>query len=59
MKQKVSDWLLRLTRIDSYGYSSSTHICLYDMSTAQVMKIAEDCGKEFTVVRVFKLAATF
>lgn len=55
MKQKVNDWLLRLIRIDSCGNREVSHVCLYDMSRAQVMKIAEDYGKDFAAVRVFKL----
>lgn len=54
MKQKVNDWLLRLIRIDSCGNRVISHVCLYDMSRTQVMEIAEDYGKDFTIVRVFK-----
>jgi hypothetical protein len=55
MKQKVNDWLLRLVRIDSCGNREVSHVCLYDMSRTQVMKLAEDYGKDFAAVRVFKL----
>lgn len=58
MKQKVNDWLLRLIRVDSCGNREASHVCLYDMSRTQVMKLAEDYGKEFAVVRVFKLEVT-
>lgn len=54
MKQKVNDWLLRLVRIDSCGNREISHVCLYDMTRAQVMEIAEDYGKHFATVRVFK-----
>lgn len=59
MKQKVNDWLLRLIRINSCGNREVSHICLYDMSRAQVMKIAEDYSKLFAAVRVFRLDSTF
>lgn len=59
MKQKVNDWLLRLIRIDSCGNREVSHVCLYDVSRTQVMKIAEDYGKYFDVVRVFKLVVIF
>lgn len=55
MKQKVNDWLLRLIRIDSCGNRVISHVCLYDMSRTQVMKLAKDYGKYSAVVRVFKL----
>lgn len=55
MKQKVNDWLLRLVRINSCGNREISYVCLYDMSRAQVMEIAEDYGKDFATVRVFKL----
>lgn len=55
MKQKVNDWLLRLIRIDSFGNREVFHACFYDMSRTQIMRIAEDYGKAFAVVRVFKL----
>lgn len=55
MKQKVNDWLLRLIRIDSCGNRVISHVCLYDMPRAQVMKLAENYGKGIAVVRVFKL----
>lgn len=54
MKRKVNDWLLRLVRFDSYGLSDISYVCLYDMTRAQVMEIAEDYGKRFAMVRVFK-----
>lgn len=54
MKRKVNDWLLRLVRIDSCGNREISHVCLYDMTKAQVMEIAEDYGKRFATVRVFK-----
>lgn len=54
MKQKVNDWLLRLVRIDSCGNREISHVCLYDMTRAQVMEVAEDYGKRFATVRVFK-----
>lgn len=57
MKQKVNDWLLRLIRIDSCGNKTISHVCLYDMSRSQVMKLAEDYSKDFAVVRVFELEA--
>ena len=59
MKQKLSDWLLRLVRIDSCGNKVVSHICLYDMSRPQVMKLAEDYSKDFVIVRVFKLEDAF
>lgn len=59
MKQKFNDWLLRLIRIDSCGNREISHVCLYDMSRAQVMKIAEDYGKRFAIVRVFKFENIF
>ena len=59
MKQKVNDWLLRLVRIDSCGNREVSHICLYDMSRAQVMKLAEDYSRDFAAVRVFKFENTF
>lgn len=55
MKQKVNDWLLRLICVDSCGNRVASHVCLYDMSRAQVMKLAEDYSKDFAIVRVFKL----
>ena len=58
MKQKLNDWLLRLVRIELCGNRSNrviSHICLYDMSRTQVMELAEEYRKCFTVVRVFKL----
>lgn len=55
MKQKVNDWLLRLVRIDSCGNKEISTVCLYDMTRTQVMEIAEDYGKSFTTVRIFKL----
>lgn len=55
MKQKVNDWLLRLVRIDSCGNRVFSHVCLYDMTRAQVMKLAEEYGEDFDTVRVFKL----
>lgn len=58
MKQEFNDWLLRLVRIELCGNRSNrviSHICLYDMSRAQVMELAEEYRKCFTVVRVFKL----
>lgn len=55
MKQKVNDWLLRLIRIDSCGNREISYVCLYDMPRTQVMEIAEDYGKDFAIVRVFKL----
>lgn len=55
MKQKVNDWLLRLIRIDSCGNRVSSDVFLYDAPRARVMKLAEDYGKDFAVVRVFKL----
>lgn len=57
MKQKVNDWLLRLIRINSCGNREISHVCLYDMSRSQVMRIAEDYSKDFAAVRVFKLEA--
>lgn len=59
MKRKVTDWLLRLTRIDSCGNREFFHVCLYDMYRFQVMEIVEDYGKYYDVVRVFKLDNTF
>lgn len=59
MKQKVNDWLLRLIRIDSCGNSVASHVCLYDMTRSQVMKLASDYGKEFAIVRVFKFEDIF
>lgn len=59
MKQKVNDWLLRLIRIDSCGNREVSHVCLYDMSRTQVMKIAEDYGKRFAAVRIFKFKNIF
>lgn len=59
MKQKVNDWLLRLVRIDSCGNKEVSHVCLYDMSRAQVMKLAEDYSRDFAAVRVFKLDVIF
>lgn len=59
MKQKVNDWLLRLIRIDSCGNKEVSHVCLYDISRAQVMEIAEDYGKDFAIVRVFKFENIF
>lgn len=59
MKQEINDWLLRLIRIDCCGNSVAFHVCLYDMSRSQVMKLAEDYGKEFAVVRVFKFEDLF
>ena len=59
MKQKVNDWLLRLVHIDSCGNRKVSHVCLYDMSRAQVMEIAEDYSKSFATVRVFKFENTF
>lgn len=58
MKQKVNDWLLRLVRIDSCGNREISHVCLYDMTRTQVMELAEDYGKDFAAVRVFKLEVT-
>ena len=58
MKQEFNDWLLRLVRIELYGNRADrvvSHICLYDMSRDQVMKLAEEYRKNCTVVRVFKL----
>lgn len=55
MKQKANDWLLRLIRVDCCGNRVASHVCLYDKPRAQVMKLAEDYGKDFAVVRVFKL----
>lgn len=59
MKRKVNDWLLRLVRIDSCGNREISHVCLYDMTRAQVMEIAEDYGKSFATVRVFKFDSAF
>lgn len=59
MKQEINGWLLRLIRIDSCGNRVASHVCLYDMPRAQVMKLAKDYGKDFAVVRVFKLEAIF
>lgn len=59
MKQKVNDWLLRLTRIDPCGNKEISHVCFYDMSRAQVMRLAEDYGKDFAIVRVFKFEDIF
>ena len=59
MKQRFNDWLLRLVRIDSCGDKIISHVCLYDMTRAQVMKLAEDYGKDFAIVRVFKLETIF
>lgn len=57
MKQKVNDWLLRLVRVDLRGNREISHVCLYDMTRVQVMKIAEDYSKDFAAVRVFELKA--
>lgn len=59
MKQKVNDWLLRLVRIDSCGNREISHVCLYDMTRAQVEEIAEDYSKRFATVHVFKFDSTF
>ena len=59
MKQKVNDWLLRLVRIDSCGNREISHVCLYGMSRAQVMKLAEGYSKDFAAVRVFKFEDAF
>lgn len=59
MKQEVNDWLLRLVRIDSCGKREISHVCLYDMTRAQVMEFAESYGKRFATVRVFKLEDSF
>lgn len=59
MKQKVNDWLLRLIRIDSSGNRVASHVCLYDMTKAQVMELVEDYTKDYVVVRVFKLEGVF
>lgn len=59
MKQKLNDWLLRLIRIDSCGNRVASHVCLYDMTKAQVMELAEDYAKDYAVVRVFKLEGVF
>ena len=59
MKQNVNDWLLRLVRIDACGNREFSHICLYDMTRAQVMKIAEDYSERFAAVRVFKFDSSF
>lgn len=55
MKQEVNDWLLRLIRIDSRGNREVSHVCFYDMPRVQVMELAEVYGKDFAIVRVFKL----
>ncbi len=54
MKQKVNDWLLRLVHIDSCGNREISYVCLYDVSKAQAMEVAENYGKRFAIVRVFK-----
>ena len=59
MKQKVNDWLLRLIRIDSCGNRGASHVCLYDMTKAQVMELVEEYTKDYVVVRVFKLEGVF
>lgn len=59
MKQKVNDWLLRLVRIDSCGNREASHVCLYDMTKAQVMELVEEYTKDYAVVRVFKLEGVF
>lgn len=59
MEQKINDWLLRLVRIDSCGNRIVSHVCLYEMSRAQVMKLAEDYSKDFAIVRVFKSEDAF
>lgn len=59
MKQKINDWLLRLVRIDSCGNKEISHVCLYDMSRAQVMELVEEYTKSYAVVRVFKLEGVF
>lgn len=59
MEQKVDDWLLRLVRFDPCGNKEISHVCFYDMPRAEVMKIAEDYGKSFDVVLVFKCENTF
>ena len=59
MKRKVNDWLLRLIRIDSCGNRVASHVCLYDMTRAQVMEAAEEYAKGYAVVRVFKLDCVF
>ena len=59
MKEKVNDWLLRLVRIDSCGNREVSHVCLYDMTRAQVMEIVEEYTKDYAVVRVFKLDCVF
>ena len=59
MKQKVNDWLLRLIRIDSCGNREVSHVCLYDMTRAQVMELVEEYTKDYAVVRVFKLEGVF
>lgn len=41
--------------MQSSGNREVSHVCLYDMFRAQVMEIAEDYGKDFAAVRVFKL----
>lgn len=59
MEQKVDDWLLRLVRFDLCGSKELSHICFYNMSRSEVMKIAEDYGKSFDVVLVFKFENAF
>lgn len=59
MKQKVNDWLLRLIRADSCGSKTTSHICLYDMFRTQVMELAKEYSKDFTIVRVFKFEDIF
>lgn len=59
MEQEVNDWILRLLRFDPSGKKEISHVCFYDISRTQVMKIAEDYGKSFDVVLVFKFENTF
>lgn len=59
MKQKVNDWLLRLIRIDSCGNRVASHVCLYDMTRAQVMELVDEYAESYDVIRVFKLDDAF
>lgn len=59
MEQEINDWLLRLLRIDSCGNRIVSHVCLYEMSRAQVMELAEEYSKDFAIVRIFKFEDVF
>lgn len=53
MEQKINDWLLWLTRIDSCGNRIVSHVCLHDMSKTQVMELAKELRNIAKILLLF------